>query len=322
MKKLYIVAYHYVRDLSLSRYPNIKGLDYPLFKEQIEFFKSRFNPVTIEDVEAYYGGDKDALPDDALLLTFDDGYIDHFTYVFPILRENNIQGSFFIPGKPFSENTLLDVNKLHFILASASIADLYNEVLSSIDDLIKNNECPLPSREELLEKYAYDKRFDKKETVFVKQMLQTVLPLNIRRRILSDLFDRYVGVDETVLAHELYLNKDQIRFMKKNGMYIGLHGYEHSRLNAMTVPEMEADIDAALSALSDVVDTGSFIMNYPYGNYNDDVVSCLKRKGCTLSMTVEPRMADPDKDSPLLLPRLDCNDFPPKTPLSCFSLTS
>ena len=34
-----IVMYHYIRDLKNSRYPEIKGLDYDLFKEQIAFFQ-------------------------------------------------------------------------------------------------------------------------------------------------------------------------------------------------------------------------------------------------------------------------------------------
>lgn len=38
MGKLRIAMYHYVRDLKYSRYPEIKGLDYKLFKEQIDFF--------------------------------------------------------------------------------------------------------------------------------------------------------------------------------------------------------------------------------------------------------------------------------------------
>ena len=45
MKRLYIAMYHYVRDLRNSRYPGIKGLDYQLFKEQLQFFIQRFHPV-------------------------------------------------------------------------------------------------------------------------------------------------------------------------------------------------------------------------------------------------------------------------------------
>ena len=35
--KVTIIMYHYVRDLKHNRYPDIKGLDVKLFKEQIVF---------------------------------------------------------------------------------------------------------------------------------------------------------------------------------------------------------------------------------------------------------------------------------------------
>lgn len=55
--KLTVVMYHYVRDLRHSRYPQIKGLDIALFKEQIGFLKKHYHFVTIEEViDAYWGG--------------------------------------------------------------------------------------------------------------------------------------------------------------------------------------------------------------------------------------------------------------------------
>ncbi len=312
MQKLYVAVYHYVRDLKYSRYPNIKGMDVRLFKEQIAFFKENFNTVTMEDVLDYYDRGT-PLPEKALLLTFDDAFIDHYTVVFPLLRENKMQGSFFVPGQVYAECKMPDMNKIHFIIEKAPVKDIYNEVLRRIDDLISNHECELPSREELLEKYAFDKRFDKKETVFVKQMLQTVLPEDIRHRITAELFDRYVGVDERIFAAELYMTPDQIRFMKRSGMFIGLHGYGHYRLNSLSPEKLKEDMDAAFSAMSDVIDPKNPVMNYPYGSYNEAAAEYLRKIGCRASFTVEPRIADLDRDDRMLLPRLDCNDFPPKS---------
>ena len=313
MSKLYISMYHYVRDLKGSRYPGIKGLDLELFKKQIDFFKQKFNPVTIEEVIAAYDESYE-LPENALLLTFDDGYIDHFTNVFPILNEYGIQGSFFIPGKTFVEHKLLDVNKIHFILANGDIGQLYDDVLKYIDDIVANRECcDISSKEELIEKYAVANRFDPKEVIFVKRILQTVLPEDIRNRISSELFRKYVGINEEVFARELYLSYDQIKCMEKNGMYIGLHGYDHYWLGNLSTENMMKDIKMSMDALSDVIDPNSFIMNYPYGNYNDDVLGFLRKSGCKLGMTTSVRVADTENDDRLLLPRLDCNDYPPKS---------
>ena len=304
--------YHYVRDLNNSRYPEIKGLDVSLFKKQIAFFMEHFNPVTIEEVIAAYD-ENHKLPENALLLTFDDGYIDHFTNVFPILQENKLQGSFFIPGKTFTENVLLDVNKIHFILACAPINELYSDVLKYLDYVIENKEYTDKTKEELIEEYAIANRFDPKEVIFIKRLLQAVLPEELRNRITSQLFEKYVGIEEDKFARELYMNIDQIKSMKRNGMFIGLHGYDHYWLGKLDEHKMHDDIDRSLEVLSDVVDKDSFIMNYPYGSYNNSVLSFLREKGCKLGMTTDVRIADIDVDGRLLLPRLDCNDFPPKS---------
>jgi len=55
-KKLYIAMYHYTRDLANSRYPAIHGLDYKIFKEQLDFFEQKMSPVTMEQVLAVTNG--------------------------------------------------------------------------------------------------------------------------------------------------------------------------------------------------------------------------------------------------------------------------
>ena len=53
------------------------------------------------------------------VLTFDDGYRDHYDFVFETLVKNNIKGAFYPPVDVVLSNKLLDVNKIHIILASA-----------------------------------------------------------------------------------------------------------------------------------------------------------------------------------------------------------
>lgn len=313
-QKLYIVMYHYTRDLTNSRYPNIKGLDLPLFKKQIEYFEQNFNVVTMEQVlEAEStGGGYTKLPENALLLTFDDGYIDNYMVAMPILKEHHMQGSFFVPGKTIAENILLDVNKIHFILASAPQDSLLKEVLERMD-YYRGGEFDYPDNAALYEKYAVQSRFDSKDIIFVKQMLQTVLPEKLRNIISSELFAKYVGLSEEVFARELYMNYDQIRLMKSVGMYIGLHGYAHHWLANLTEEEMHQDIDKGLDVLDEFIDRDNWVMNYPYGSNNMEVREYAKNKGAKLGLTTEVRVAHLRQDDRMILPRLDCNDFFPKS---------
>lgn len=308
--KLYVVMYHYTRDLANSRYPKIRGLDVELFKQQLDFFEKNFNVITMEKVISVWNSGGGLFPDNALLLTFDDGYIDNYLVAFPLLKSHGFQGSFFIPGKTFAENDLLDVNKIHFILACADNSkELMQDVLNEID----NFELENISKSELIEKYAKANRWDDKETIFVKRILQTALPEEIRIKISSRLFEKYVGIDEHKFARELYMNREQIKLMKDSGMFIGLHGYNHYWLGNLPQEKMQADIDKMLETMSNFIDPQCWVLNYPYGNFNENILNYIEGKGCKLGMTTEVRVADKTADNRFLLPRLDCNDFPPKS---------
>ena len=311
MSKLYVSMYHYVRELEHSRYPEIKGLDVSMFRQQIEFMKEHFSIVTMEQVMDAVERNG-ALPENALLLTFDDGYADNYTYVFPILEEFGVQGSFFIPGKTFVTHELLDVNKIHYTLASANISELVEDVKKEMD-YYRGQEFDYASTDELFEQYAIPNRFDTKETIFVKRMLQTVLPERARNIISRNLFEKYVGVTEEQLAYELYLTEDQIRVMKRHGMFIGIHGYDHYWLGNLPPEQMKQDISMGLDVLDEFIDRKHWVMNYPYGSYNEEVLDYIKGQGACLGFTTDVRIADLEHDSPLELPRLDCNDYPPKS---------
>lgn len=312
MSKLYVAMYHYTRELKYSRYPEIKGLDIRLFEEQIEFMKKNFNIVTMEQVIECWNSPNASLPENALLLTFDDGYIDNFVGAFPVLKKYGVQGSFFIPGKTFKENVLLDVNKIHFTLASAKVEDLVRDLFYELDAQ-REKHPKLESNDILFEKYAVANRFDTKETIFVKRILQTAIDENIRNEISSNLFKKYVGLPEDVFARELYMNRNQIKLMKDEGMFIGLHGYDHYWLGNLNEDELKVDVDKSLETMGEFIDKGNWVLNYPYGSYSDEVIKYISTRGCTLGMTTRVALADSDIDSKYEIPRFDCNDFPPKS---------
>ena len=207
--KLTVVMYHYVRDLKNSRYPEIKGCDVRFFKEQVLFLKKHYSPVTVEQVlDAYYN--KGKLPEKAVLLTFDDAYADHFEYAFPILEHEHVQGAFYPPVKAVTEHTVLDVNKIHFILASTpaeKFGNLLNEIKLQLDKY--RDEYQLESYDYYFDKLAVANRFDPKEVIFVKRLLQVELKEELRKKITDDIFVKVVGIDESAFSRELYMSIDQ-----------------------------------------------------------------------------------------------------------------
>ena len=298
--ELFICMYHYTRDISFSRYPGIKGMNYDEFEEQLIFFRDKFNVVTMEDVLRSFEGY--SLPKNPLLLTFDDGYIDNFNIAYPLLKKYGFQGSFFISGKPLTDNTVLDDSKTIMSDLLELIEEYRNEYGNSLDN-----------SKVLYEKYAIESRLDDKDTIFIKRMLQTILPEEMRMIICDILFKRYVGLSEAAFSRELYLNRNQIRCMYNDGMFIGVHGYNHQWLGKMPQDAMEKDICKSLEVLEEFIDKEKWVMNYPYGSYNDSVIKFISNKGCKMALTTEVNCAEVSNKNRYIVPRLDCIDFPPRS---------
>jgi peptidoglycan/xylan/chitin deacetylase (PgdA/CDA1 family) len=312
MKKISIIMYHYVRDLMNSSYPNIKGLDLPLFKAQIEYLKSHYHIIRMEElIAAVYEGE--ALPANSALLTFDDGYLDCYTNVLPLLKEHKLQGSFFIPGKVLVEQKVLNVNKIHLLLASDHEDRICAEIFDRLD-YYRGSEYPVEKNEIIYNRLIQQvSRYDNQNIVFIKRLLQHELDETLRDRITDDLFKRIVNRCESELCNELYMKERHLKAMKEQGMYIGLHGYRHEWLGKLSQEDMEQDILQGYEVLTDYVDTQKLVINYPYGSYNEEVVRFSKDLGCKVGITTDLGLADLNTDDPLKLPRLDTNDYPPKS---------
>ena len=312
--KLTVVMYHYVRDLKNSRYPEIKGLDLNLFREQVQFLNRHYTFVTVEQVIAAFNKE-DKIPSKAVLLTFDDAYADHFTNVFPILEHHKIQGAFYPPVKAVTEHTVLDVNKIHFILASTP-QNRINDLSVMIRNLLSQyrKEYDLNSYEYYFNKLAIADRFDCKEVIFIKRLLQVELEEELRRKITDSLFLQFVTSDESAFSRELYMSIDQIKCMVDCGMHIGSHGYDHYWLGSLSKEKQQIEIEKSIKFISEVGgDINNWSICYPYGNYNDDTIALLKENGCKLGLTTEVNIVDFNSkisDAIYKLPRLDTNDLP------------
>jgi peptidoglycan/xylan/chitin deacetylase (PgdA/CDA1 family) len=301
--------YHYIRDLKNSKYPEIKGLDLNDFKEQIGYLKKYYNFITIEQLINSIDNE-DELPPKAVLLTFDDAYIDHYNNVFPILLENKIQGAFYPPIKAITEHIVLDVNKIHFIIALCKEkAELVSNIFEELDAF--RGEYQLESNHYYYQNLAIANRFDSADTVFIKKILQNGLDEQLRKIIVDKLFKQYVGIEEDLFSRELYLSTDNLKEMKSNGMHVGSHGFDHYWLNTLNYNQQEKEISTSLDYIKSIGgDINYLSMCYPYGAYNEDTIKILKQNNFKVAFTTKFEIATNRKENRYFVSRLDTNDFP------------
>ena len=298
-----------MRDLQNTRYPAIKGLDIRLFREQLAYFKKHYNFVTAAQVvDAFENGTE--LPPKSLLFTFDDAYIDHFTNAFPLLVEYGAQGLFFVPVKAIMNHEVLIVNKIHHVLA---VCDKHiNELVQQVKTLLAPYEGKdgVQTFEYYFDKLAVANRFDCKEVIFIKRLLQVELLEPVRSAIINQLFKKYVSSDEGTFSRELYMSKDQLKCMQRNGMIVGSHGYDHFWLGSLPKEEQLLELTKSVDFLKGLgVDMNTLSIGYPYGSYNEDTLDIAREFGFKLGFTTVVDVATTIGDS-LTIPRLDTNDFP------------
>jgi peptidoglycan/xylan/chitin deacetylase (PgdA/CDA1 family) len=299
--------YHYVRPILGSKFPKIKGLETSSFKNQLDYLSKYFTIITVEEL-TYSIKKETSLPPNACWLTFDDGYSDHYDFVFPELVKRGIQGSFFPPANAIKNQKLLNVNAIHHILATCS--DM-NILINLIEDKCRKEGITETSLKTFWNKFAVSNRFDDKSTIYVKRMLQHVLPNSIRQSIIEELFYEFVGVNTLEFARSLYLSEKKITTMNNAGMFFGSHGTSHDWLNRMEKEAQKEDIKNSLDFLIDLgCSVQDWVMCYPYGAYNNETVQILEDLGCFVALTTSPGKADFNKNNRFTLPRFDTNDFP------------
>lgn len=303
--------YHYIRDTEKTDFPKIHALSVNEFTSQIEWFcENKYKFISAEEF-CYILKSRNDFPEKSVLFTFDDGYVDHYDTVMPILEKYNTSGVFAVPGKIIAERKMLSVNKIHFLLASVPIDVIIKEVFAQID-LKRNQYHYTEDNKSLMEKYGVEGKYDDKETVLVKKLLQFVLPSEMREQIIDYLFKKYVSDNEFDFADKLYMNKNQISEMVGKGNIIAMHGYDHFHFDVLTPEEYKSDLIKALDVMSFAYSKNSWIFCYPYGGHNKQLINFCASSGCIGGLTVEPRMIGTAKNDPYRIPRFDCNDFPPK----------
>ena len=308
-RKLTIIMYHYVRNIEHSRYPKIRGLEISRFKAQLNYLEEHYTFISIAElIHAIEKGS--SLPQKAILLTFNDNYLDHFTNVFPILDERGIQGCFYPEVAAIQGQEVLMNHKIHFILASAeNEKEIVDQIYTNLDEL--RDQYHLKSNQFYFNKLATASSYDPREIIFIKRLLQTELDEEVSQIITDNLFRYFVDIPEKRLRKELYLDEKHIKCMVDNGMHFGILGYNHRRYNTLSREEQINEIHSAREFLLEIgVDERTITASYPWGAYNNDTLNILRRIDCKAAFTTEPKISDLDVHPHLELPRLDTNEFP------------
>jgi hypothetical protein len=240
-------------------------------------------------------------------LTFDDGYIDHYKYVFPYLLKKKISGVFYPPINTIRRLNVLDVNKIHFVLEKEQNRD---NILNKINLFLKKK------TNRNLENFNLSKldlrsRYDNKKTLLIKRLLQFYLDKELRKKLVNHLFDFFIGQSDKDFANKLYMNEDHLKEMYNNNMMFGSHGTNHYWWNTLSKEKQEKEIKTSLNFFKkNNFNIDQLSVCYPYGAYNRNTLSLMRKYNIKFALTTSVgTINSKNLRDRYILPRMDTNDY-------------
>jgi peptidoglycan/xylan/chitin deacetylase (PgdA/CDA1 family) len=303
------IMYHYVRS-DTDRQPYYYYLDVNDFRSQLDYFGEEFGFVTKEEFLSVIRGENgsDKQPS-GVVLTFDDGFRDHYKAVYPELQKRGLWGIFYVPVGQYITGQLLDVHRTHVLLGEIS----GTELLEHARDIVTEEMVPHKRRDEFREQ-TYENQDDTKATKKAKRILNFFLSDEYQTNVLNELTERVEH--DPVAVSDFYMTQDELNEMHANGMVIGGHTVTHPVLSKLSPESQRTQITESFEYLDNAVEgLSERTFCYPYGNsysFTENTVSILDDLDCEWCFKV--KSADITTNDittrSQALPRYDCTDFP------------
>lgn len=300
------IMYHYVRPFD-ANYPYLKNLDFEDFKNQLDFFEKEFGFVSQAD---FIKSIETGVPKSGVVLTFDDGLSCHYNFVFHELKKRNLWGIFYIPTQPYVEGKMIDVHRIHLLLARFDSQVIFDY----LDKKIKSDQYDV-SRIDEFRQLTYKTQKNDEYTLLVKRILNYFIAYKHREAVIDSLMTKFIKNEKDLLL-DFYLNKKQICEMHNNKMIIGSHTINHPVMSRLDKNQQTTQINQSFEYLKNILgDFNQKTFCYPYGGFHsftNETVKILENENCLYSFNVEHR--DINEEDLILrrqaLPRYDCNFFP------------
>ncbi|MGP9468256.1 polysaccharide deacetylase family protein [Halomonas sp. TP35] len=301
------IMYHYIRPTDVLQ-PHLFYLHLDNFQRQLDFFEYEYGFIKQSHWQEALERPENALPE-GVILTFDDGLIDHYRYVRPILLERDIWGIFYVSSASLQAQELLNVHRVHYLLGRFGGSRVLNALEKLLDDSLL-----IDGFFEQLKVSPYSMQSMDDHSLRVKKVVNYALKPECKDIVLKKLFQEFVG-NESEIAQDFYMNAAQIREMVDEGFTFGAHGKSHNLLTKFSKGALTREVTGSVQSLNTVLEKPSNTFCYPYGgpdSWNEQVLSELQLQGITYGFCVDSSDITPIdiKQRPLCLPRYDCNEFP------------
>ncbi|MGH7182098.1 MAG: polysaccharide deacetylase family protein, partial [Nitrospiraceae bacterium] len=238
------------------------------------------------------------LPERAVALTFDDGYIDNYEVAFPILRQHKIPATFYVcPG-------LIDSNLGFWWDEIYSCFRKTGKVAINVSKLAAYETMSRNLKEELLPTSTVAEREAAAQRIIV---MAKRLPAKSIRELIADLAELLEVSGKQSCPAARLMGWSHLKEIANNGMDIGSHTMTHPMMSQISERELRQEVQDSRGRLQDALGRSVNGFVYPSGDYHAMAREVVRQAGHGYACTSESGFVTQSSD-PYLLRRVNISD--------------
>lgn len=299
------VFYHYIRDESAY---NVHAIKVAELEAQIDWLLEKYQPLDPDELTGALSNGEN--PASGFMLSFDDGFKEHYEIVFPLLKRKGLRAFFFPNVLHLKSQHVPLVNQLQVLVGEMKIEQL--------------SECIIQRLSEMFPKWSFDrvpdspkpiKRLDDQRINNLKYFLNFTLPSEVSLHVVSEIFRSQICHHEDFID-EMFLNAKEMKEMSDAGMVFGGHSLTHPYMTRLDRDGKKTEISQSISFLDDLLSKKTETFCYPFGHADPECREVLEELDVKLAFTTSPE----DNYTPENKHRLARFDTVLLPPISKFSL--
>jgi peptidoglycan/xylan/chitin deacetylase (PgdA/CDA1 family) len=279
------------------------------FEEHLDFVRATGRPMSLPDVvHALRAG---SLPDRAICLTFDDGYVDNLEQAAPLLERYEVPATVFVTTGRAGRDREFWWDELEriFLQPGRLSEQLEIEIEGQVHAWSLGADSAYSAEDQKRHRgwHLDDARTPTRRHAVFREVYHRVRPLPVSTR--TDVMDRllaWAGVRAgDVRPSHAAMEPGQVVELSSSGLvHIGAHTINHPDLSAQDHATQQHEIASSKRELEEWLGRGVSGFAYPYGMYNDVSVRLARSLGFHFACAGEHHLLRRRSD-PFLLPRFD-----------------
>ncbi|MES9991078.1 MAG: polysaccharide deacetylase family protein [Candidatus Thiodiazotropha sp.] len=205
------------------------------------------------------------------VITFDDGWIDNYTNMLPILKKYNVKATIFITSGFTGTNKLFWPEEVALYIDTIVELDYLERMLKILNlnlddtDKVRNSDSLLKDTIiSHLKSFSHNQRIE---------LIKSI---------------KNLAASSQQPNHTLLMGWNEINEMVASGLVeFGSHTVNHELLDKLDNQDIKFEIQDSMSVLADRLGMPCKTLSYPNGNYNDNVLSIVQDTTLQAAVTTQ-----------------------------------